>query len=195
VEGTDAAGRRYLMIGSPMDQASTTLPVSTGMLRFVDWVASEWAGAGGVATDLAAGVHLPAPAAATHVRFPSGVEREIDGTRTVRGTGEAGLYTFLAADTTVAVVALNPPSEESRLAPLDPDDFRDAIGREVVGVDRTDDWQRATFRARQGPELWWPLLVAALILLLAESLMATSGRADRKPGRSAAASRPAHVGS
>jgi hypothetical protein len=129
------------------------------------------------------------------VRFPSGVEREIDGTRTVRGTGEAGLYTFLAADTTVAVVALNPPPEESRLSPLDPDDFRDAIGREVVDVERADEWPRAVFRARQGPELWWPLLLAALLLLVAESLMATSGRAERKPGRSAPTSTPAHVGS
>lgn len=194
VEGTDAAGRRYLLIGSPMDQSSTTLPVSTGMLRFVDWVASEWAGAGGVATDLAAGAHIPAPAAATRVRFPSGVEQEIDGTRTVRGTGEAGLYTFLAADTTIAVVALNPPREESRLAPLDAGDLQDAIGREVVDVDREDAWTRAVFRARQGPELWWPLLVAALLLLLVESLMATSGRAERKPSRTAPTSTPAHVG-
>ncbi len=96
----------------------TTLPVSTGMVRFLDWVASEWAGAGGESPSTTRGRSLPAPAAATRVRFPSGREVEIDGTRTVRGTGEAGLYTFLAADTTVAVLALNPPFDrvEARAA-------------------------------------------------------------------------------
>ena len=187
VEGVDAAGRRYLLIASSLEGTDTSLPTSTGMLRFVDWVTSEWAGAGGVGAELLAGDHIPAPAAATHVRFPSGPVHEIDGTRTVRGTGEAGLYTFLAADTTVSVVALNPPREESRLARLDRDELGAAIGAEVVEVDRDDAWDRAIYRARQGPELWWPLLLVALALLLGESLMATSGRSERRPSAATAA--------
>ena len=188
VEGTDTEGRRYLLVASPMDAAGTTLPVSTGMLRFVDWVTGEWAGAGGVPAEITTGSHLPAPAAATAVRFPSGTEIEIDATRVVRGTGSAGLYTFLADDSVVAVVALNPPPAESRLAPLAERAFGDAIGRSVVTVDRAGAWPRAVFRARQGPELWWPFLLAVLALLMLESLMATSG--ERNPlafGRETAA--------
>ncbi len=182
VEGTDAGGRRYLLVASAMDAASTTLPVSTGMLRFVDWVTSEWAGAGGTMAELTAGHRVAAPAGATHVRFPDGSEYEIDGTRTVRGTAAAGFYSFLTADTVVSVVALNPPLSESHLARLNEDDFSSAIGGNLISVDRADAWDRSIFRARQGPEMWWPFLFAVAVLLMLESFMATSGRVDK--GRS-----------
>jgi len=175
LEGTDVDGRRYLLLASPLSADATTLPVSTGMVRFVDWAATEWAGAGG-ATEYTVGDHLPAPPSATRVRFPSGREVEIDGTRVVRGTGEAGPYTFLDADTAVAVVALNPPPSESRLARIDRDEIESAIGPQVTVVSDADDWGRQAYRSRRGPELWWPLLLAALVLLLAESYLASSGR-------------------
>lgn len=178
LEGSDSEGRRYLLLASSMEASATTLPVSTGMLRFVDWVASEWAGAGGGGGELSTGSHLSAPAEATHVRFPGGAELEIDGTRTVRGTGEAGFYTFLVRDSTLSVVALNPPADESRLAVLDEDAYDAAIGPDLVEVDRLEAWPRAIYRARQGPEIWWPLLLGVIALLVIESLMATSGRRD-----------------
>ena len=183
LDGSDSGGHRYLLLASSMEASSTTLPVSTAMLRFVDWVVSEWAGSGGVTAELDTGVHLPAPAGATHVRFPSGAEYEIDGTRTVRGTGEAGFYTFLAEDTSVSIVALNPPRAESRLARLEAGDYRDAVGSEVIDVDRENAWTRAIYRVRQGPELWWPFLVGAMALLLIESLMATSGQGEGRVTR------------
>ena len=191
VEGMDPSGRRYLLLASPLDDGATSLPVSTAMPRFVDWAASEWAGAGGAAAERLAGSHLSAPARATHVRFPSGREVEIDGTRTVRGTGEAGFYRFLAGDSTISVTALNPPPQESLLTPLDEDAYSDAIGTEVVSVDDQEDWARAVFRARQGPELWRPLLAAVAVLLVLESLMGASGRGEgRRPGDRGAARSP-----
>jgi len=175
VEGTDATDRRYLLLASPLLASATTLPVSTGMVRFLDWAASEWAGSGG-GSEYEAGSSLPAPAGATRVRFPSGQEVEIDGTRTVRGTGQAGFYTFLAADTTVAVLALNPPSTESKLARLDRDDFESEIGSRVTSVSRGGAWTRAVYRGRLGPEVWWPFLLATVLLLFLESFLASSGR-------------------
>ncbi len=176
VQGTDAFGRRYLLLASSLDAPSTTLPVSTGMLRFIDWAAGTWAGRAGSADELEAGTHLPAPVGATHVRFPSGGEFKIDGTRTVRGTGKAGFYTFFALDTTVAVVALNTPVDESDLERVSEDELSVVIGPGVVSVDREQDWARAVFRTRRGPELWWPLLLAAVALMTIEPLMAAAGR-------------------
>jgi hypothetical protein len=176
--GTDANGRRYLLLASPLTSDATTLPVSTGMVRFIDWVATEWAGSGG-AIEYTVGDHVAAPPAATHVRFPSGREMEIDGTRTVRGTGEAGTYEFLEADTAVLIVALNPPPSESRLARLDDAEIESAIGPEVTVVESTNDWTREAYRSRRGPELWWPLLLAACLLLITESIVATAGRASQ----------------
>lgn len=176
VEGTSAFGRRYLLLASSLDAPSTTLPVSTGMLRFIDWAASAWAGRAGLEGELLAGAHLPAPLGATKVRFPSGEDYEIDGTRTVRGTGKAGFYTFLASDTTVSVVALNTPVNESGLARVSEDDLPALIGSGVVSVEREEDWARTVFRTRQGPELWWPLLLAAALLMAIEALLAAAGR-------------------
>ena len=183
VEGADALGRRYLLVASPFDAAATSLPVSTGMLRFFDWTASDWSSSAGGRVEYVAGDRLSAPAEATAVRYPSGQVSEIDGTRTVRATGEAGFYTFLSADTTVGVMAVNPPQEESRLAVLEPDVLDTAIGSETAAVDSDGAWSRAIYRARQGPELWWPFLLAAVVLLALESLIAASGRGASRRSR------------
>jgi hypothetical protein len=183
VEGTDAGGRGYLLLASSLEAGATTLPVSTGMLRFMDWVAGEWAGAGGGAQEYTAGTSIPSPSGATHVRFPSGSELEIDGTRMVRGTGEAGFYRFLDNDSVISVVALNPPESESRLGTLGRDEYGQAVGTDVVAVDRAEAWDRAIYRTRQGPELWWPFLVGVLILLLIEAIMATSGQRESRRKR------------
>jgi hypothetical protein len=191
VEGADAEGRRYLIIGSPLDARGTSLPVSTGMLQFVDWVTSEWSGTEAGAPGREAGAHLPAPAAASHVRFPGGTVHEIDGTRTVRGTGEAGVYAFLAQDSVVSLVALNPPTGESRLARVDLDRLANRIGEETTTVDREGAWEGAVFRSRQGPELWWPFLLAVVALLALEAVMASSGERDRGAARSSPTGRGA----
>ena len=178
VEGVDGFGRRYMLLASSLDERATSLPVSTGMLRFVDWITSEWAGSSGLLNAYLTGSTVPVPSAATHVRFPSGREVEIDGTRTVRGTGEAGFYTFVRQDSVLSILALNPPSSESFLEPIEVSDLQEAIGKSVIPIDRTEAWDLSVYRARQGPELWWPLLLGLLLLLIAEALMATSGPAS-----------------
>jgi hypothetical protein len=79
-------------------------------------------------------------------------------------------------DTTVAVVALNTPVDESGLERVSEDELSVVIGPGVVSVDREQDWARAVFRTRRGPELWWPLLLAAVALMAIEPLMAAAGR-------------------
>jgi hypothetical protein len=166
-----------------MSRDATSLPVSTSMLRFVDWLSGEWAGTGVAVAGGTVGATVPAPSGATAVRLPSGEEREIDGTRMVRGTGEAGFYTFLNGDSVVSVVALNPPTTESRLAPLERDALETAVGDEVSVAEGEEEWSGEIFRVRQGPELWRPFLLAALLLLLVEALAATSGTGSVRDGR------------
>lgn len=180
VESVDATGRRYMLVGSPLVATATTLPVSAGMVRFVDWAASEWAGAGSY-PEYETGAYLPAPPEATHVRFPSGRTAEIDGTRTVRGTSEPGVYAFLTADTTVALVALNPPAAESRLQPLERRDAETAVGPEADLVASADAWGGEVFRQRLGGEAWWPFLLVAALLLMAESWLASTRRGGGRP--------------
>jgi hypothetical protein len=176
VEGNAVQGGRYLMLGSALDPESSTLPVSTAMVTFLDWAASQWAGSGTGAVSRTAGLPIPAPRTATHVRLPSDTVVEIDGTRSVRGAASLGFYTFMAGDSIVAVEAVNPPEAESRLTRLSGDGLEAALGTDGVVVSDQDRWDRAIFRARQGPELWRPLMLAAALLLAIEALLSASGR-------------------
>lgn len=179
VEGGDARGRRYLLLASPLDAESTTLPVSAEMVRFLDWFTGQWAGAAGGPREHVAGRPLPAPFGADRILLPSGDGLPVDATRMVPNTRQTGFYTFLDGDSVVAVEAVNPPTEESDLTPLRRSELAGLIGSEVTVVRRDSGWDRAVFRTRQGPELWRPLLLAALILLLVESGLAAAGRVRR----------------
>jgi hypothetical protein len=175
LEGTDAQGRRYLLLASPLTPEASSLPVSADMVRFVDWFAGQWAATGVGTHEFLAGEPLPAPRSADAVRLPSGSVVPVDGTRLVQATGGAGFYTFLSGDSVVSVQAVNPPAGESDLTPLAGGTLRDRIGEEVTVVSRSGGWDRAVFRARQGPELWQALLLAGLVLLLAEAAVAATG--------------------
>jgi hypothetical protein len=179
VEGTDASDRRYLILASPMDAGSTSLPVSAAMVRLADWAAVTWAAAGSGATERTAGSALSAPQDADAVRLPSGVEIPLDGTRMVRATGDAGIYTFLAGDSAVDHEAVNPDAMESDLTPVDPERLGSAVGSRVAQVGSDEGWERATFRTRQGPDLGRALLAVALIVLLLEAAVASTGRLKR----------------
>ncbi|MDP2956599.1 MAG: BatA domain-containing protein [Longimicrobiales bacterium] len=176
VEGTDPSGRRYLLLASPLDAASTSLPVSADMIRFVDWLTAEWAATGGGSAEHTTGDPLSAPREAEAVRLPSGGELPLDGTRQFSGTGEAGIYAFLVGDSAVAYEALNPSAAESDLTALGSDLLEGVVGPEVTRVRRQAAWQGAIFRARQGPELWRPLVLVTLLLLVLEAGVAATGR-------------------
>ncbi len=180
VEGMDAIGQRYLILASPMDAESTSLPVSTAMVRFVDWAAVAWAGAGGERGERPAGSALSAPRDADAVRLPSGVEILLDATRMIHATSDPGIYTFLLGDSAVAHEAVNADVTESDLTPLDPARLERALGSQVTSVGSEGRWRRAIFRSRHGPELGRALLVMALIVLLLEAAVASTGRLTRE---------------
>ena len=177
VDTRSGGDRRVLLVASPFDASSSSLPLSAGLVRFVHWAASEWAGQVGAGSERHAGDRLDAPSGTTHVRTPGGSLFEIDGTRGFSATSVAGHYTFMAGDSVASVVAVNPPSAESDLTPLERRDFADAIGSEVTTVSEADGWARAVFRERRGPEAWRPLLLALVVLLMVESLLAAAGKA------------------
>ncbi|MDH5758114.1 MAG: BatA and WFA domain-containing protein [Gemmatimonadota bacterium] len=184
----EVEGRSYLLVASPLSPEASTLPVSTSMVQLMDWVATRWAGSGTAPPDRWAGEALPAPRGATHVETPTGDRPEIDGTRQLTQASRAGLYTFLASDSVVAMAAVNPPREESDLTPADRATLRAALGPGMVLVEDSSRWEAATFRQRQGPELWWPLVLGALILLVVENLVAAGRMDGRSPGGVAARS-------
>ena len=94
----------------------------------------------------------------------------------VRGTNEVGFYDFLNSDTLIDVVALNSPITESRLEKLSPEDILAHIGERARPVSDRTEWSREVFGQRQGPELWWPLILVTILLLVIEALGASAGQ-------------------
>ena len=178
VHGRDARGRRYLLLASPLDAASSTLPVSPAMVAFMEWFTAGWGAQDAAPAEVLAGEPLSAPAGATHVELPSGDTLELDATRELRATGDAGIYRFLGDGAVLRVVAVNPPPAESRLAPLPEAQLPDAIGGNARTV-APEDWAGAVFQVRRGPELTSLLLVFAVLALLIEARLAASGGARR----------------
>jgi hypothetical protein len=121
----------------------------------------------------------------------------VDGTQDFRATREAGIYRVLAGDSLLELVAVNPPISESLLATADIAAVAQALGGDLRVIEDPEIWNDAVFAQRQGRELWRPLLLAVLLLLLGESWAAASGaaagRADaHRPGPEPAVTASAH---
>ena len=76
----------------------------------------------------------------------------------------------------LAVIAANPPAEETRLEAFDPDDLRLATGAVDSGPARPDAGTLSPQEAEKRQGLWWYLLAAMTVLLVAELLMANRSR-------------------
>jgi hypothetical protein len=176
----------YLLLASPLDPEWTTLPVGAAMLPLLEWIVARWAGEGPGAAELSAGAPVTVPATATHVETPAGERHAVDGSRLFRATGEAGLYGLRRGDTLVERVAVNPPAPESRTETVSEQRLAAVLGGRPALAGDLSAWERTIFASRRGPEVWWPLLMAALLLLLLESWVASVGSAT--DGRSRAPS-------
>ena len=189
---TETAGDRpVLVLGSPLDPGSTDLPISTQMLPLVEWIVAGWPPTFRVAEGVTAGSPLELPSRATGVRIPDGTVHPVDGRQPFRETGSPGIYEVLDGDSVLTRAAVNAPPWESLLERLDPETALLRIPAPARMVDGPDDWTRRVFLERRGRELWRPLLLTVLLLLVCEGLLAAGGgagrRAERKPARSVSA--------
>jgi len=169
-------GDRYLLIASPLDPAATDLPLTA---RFVPWL-------GGLLTqrldpgevgviEATPGAPLTVPRGVDALEMSDGTIQPVTAGGTIDAPWRAGVAFWQRGGARVGALVVNPEPAESDPArsdvatlartlaatPLDPDPL--AIGA-------------ATF-ATVGPRpLDRPLLVLALLLLLAEALVARRGR-------------------
>ena len=180
VQGTSSSGA-YRLVASAFDPSATNLPVSAFMVPLLEWLIST-SPRGSGARALEAGASLPLPAAATAVKTPDGVRHPVDASQEFRETRAAGIYRVLAGDSVVDLVAVNPPVRESLLEPADMAAVALALGVDLRVLSDSTAWAQAVFTSRRGEELWRPLLVVALLLLIAESLAAASGARRASPG-------------
>ena len=179
VEGTTPRGS-YLLFASDLDEQSTNLPLTAALMPLMEWMVSRWGDTQGTEGGVIAGMPLFPPPGTTSIRDPAGTLHPVDDTQPFAATPAAGLYEFLAGDSTVQVIAVNAPREESLLVPIETGVLRDLLPGPSTLVTDSARWARAVFSAGQGPEIWRWLLVAATLVLVAESLVAASGPASGK---------------
>ena len=186
VRGTRANGGTYVLLGSPLTAEASTLPTSAVMLPLLDRITSAWSSSEAPRTDAVPGQEIALAPGTQVVERPDGTRDDVTGATSYRFGGEPGVYRLVRDDSTLAAFAVNPPAEESDLGRLEESDLETLLPDwSVHAATSAGAWRRAVFRERLGRELWRPLLIALLLVLAAETLLAASGRVRR--GRTATA--------
>jgi hypothetical protein len=169
-----------VLLGSPMTAEASTLPTSAVMLPLLDRLTGAWSLSDAPRTDAVPGQEIALASGTRIVERPDGTRDDVTGATSYRFGGEPGVYRVLRGDSTLAAFAVNPPAAESDLSRLEESDMETLLpGWTVHGTTRDGAWRRAVFRERLGRELWRPLLIALLLVLAAETLLAASGRVRR----------------
>lgn len=166
----------YVLLASPLDEASSDLPVSAAMVPLLEWAVERWSGGDAGLAGALAGDPVRPPPTASAVRAPDGTEHPVDGDQPFPATGVAGFYRALAGDSVIETYAVNAPSAETDLTPVGRRALRQAVPGVVAVVSDADAWSGAIFRAGRGPEPWRLLAVLLLALLIVESSVAASTR-------------------
>ncbi|MFO7259951.1 MAG: BatA domain-containing protein [bacterium] len=182
---------RYVLLASPLTLEASTLPSSAAMLPLLDRMLGAWAAAEPARSHVAPGEPVVLPSLADAVERPDGVRDPVEGGSRYRAPAQPGVYRVLAGDRLVDAFAVNPPAIESDLARLDRRQLTAMLdGWRVRVTDDADDWLRLIYHRRLGREVWRPLLLLALALLLVEGLVAAAGRARAARPAGQAATRP-----
>ena len=167
------AGDGYVLLGSTIDPSHTTLPVRAA---FVPWLAemlSQRLGtAPGPISTATAGERIEVPRGADALAGPDGSRVAIRDAR-IDAPRRTGGYRWMAGDTTVGVLAVNPDSSESRLQRLGADELASRMqgGKTTVITDAAA-LGSAMFVSSSRRELAMPLLVLALVLIVVEAMLA-----------------------
>ncbi|HEX9108186.1 MAG TPA: hypothetical protein VF832_13180, partial [Longimicrobiales bacterium] len=176
VRGTLPSGGRFLLLASPLSQEATTLPTSSAMVPLLDRISGAWASSTAARNEAAPGELVRLPPGSDAVDRPDGLRERVAG-GDYRVPDRAGIYRILSGDKLIAAFAANAPASESDLARLSGRRLEALLPDwDVSTPDSPRAWGRDVFRHRLGHEVWRPLLLLLLSILLIEGLVATAGR-------------------
>ena len=164
----------YILLSTPMDEQSTSLPVSAAMIPLLEWMIERWFGDGTSNAAVTAGMDFRPPPTASAVRGPDGIVHQVDGDQPFLATAAAGIYHVLAGDSILESIPVNPPAAETDLTPASRGEVRRTVPGTHDIVDDAAAWSRHIFRAGRGPEPWRPLAATVLVLLVLETAVAAS---------------------
>jgi hypothetical protein len=174
----EAPPGRFLVLATPLTLEGGTIPTSAAMLPLLDRAVNAWAAGAVDDRDHAPGDIVTVPAA-TAVARPDGSRDAVQPGSLYRLI-QPGIYQMLDGEQVVAAFAVNPRPDASdvrRIAPR-------AVASMLPGLDvravRAQAWDRTIYRDRLGRDISLPLLAAAAIALLLESILAAAGAGTRR---------------
>ena len=172
-------GEGYLLIASPLDAASTDLPLSA---RFVPWLgallAQRWeAGEVGI-LESAPGALVTIPRGVDALEAADGTIRPVASGATMEAPWRAGVAYWRRGARRVGALVVNPEPAESEPARLDAPTLAAALGATALAPEVAAIGAAAF--ATDGPRpLERAMLLLAIVLLVAEALVARRGRRAR----------------
>lgn len=178
VAGGDAwivAGDRYVIVASPLDQTATDLPLRAAFVPWLgDAIAQRLAGE-------ATAVMQSAPGAP--VRFPLGADGLEGGDAQVtplsdrsNAPSRPGVYFVRRGAVRIGALVVNPEAEESDLTRIPLALLRDRLrSRDAVVTADAAAWKRSLFDVGSRRPLQLPIILLALALLIAETVVVRRG--------------------
>lgn len=176
------AGDGYVLIASPADDAATDLPLRATFVPWLDaLIAERLSSAAGLVVDVAPGTRVTVPSGVDALESPDGRTHSVRAGTSRRAPWTAGVHFWRRGETRAGALVVNPDPSESLLAPLAADSLQILTGAADV-VESRERLARAAFAAGGRRALATPLLLLALGLLVAESLVARRGHGAAREG-------------
>ncbi len=185
-----ANGHTYLLLASPLVESAGSLAGSAAMIPFIETVILRWGlDAGWPASDFEAGLSMTLPTGSDSVVTPGQGTVRVDGGApfTPLRAGLYGLHYEEEGQPRSLTFAANVPATESDLTPLATRDLAELFsGREVVTAGpEASAWESVIYRNRRGRDVRPWLVVAIILLALAEIALASPAplKESAKPTR------------
>jgi len=173
------ASGRVVVIGSRLVPEETALPLSPGFVPFVGALVNQLARGDEGLVEAAPGEPARLGDAVTAIGMGEGRVRPVTAGRAVTAPVEPGMYPLLAGPDTVGALVVAPDPRESDLTRATASELRSLFpGARVTVAADARAYAGERFRAAGRAEVTGAALLAALLALVAEGLLA-SGRVGR----------------
>ena len=169
------AGEGYVLVASAAEATATDLPVRAAFLPWLDDLIAQRlvAGTVGVA-ESAPGATVRVPALAEGLEAPDGTVSAVSAGAVIDVPWLAGVHFWRRGTERVGALVVNPEPRESDLARLSTDSLAQQLGASAASADPAAAG-RAAFAAGGSRALARTFLLLALLLLVAETLVARRG--------------------
>lgn len=170
-------GERYVLIASPVDPGSTSLPVRAAFVPWLAEVLSQRLGASpGRISRATPGERVAVPAGATLLASADGGRIELRQ-QSIEAPRRTGSYRWLKGDSAAGILVVNADSAESRLDRLSTREIEARVrGRRATVLSESDALARSVFAASSRRDLVVPLLALTVLLLAGEAFVARDRR-------------------